>query len=400
MTYYEPGTSVSYRIVICGILLSAFVMTACTRLEVKPTPTSMPNVPTQDLVVDAVAFPSNWVVAPCEPDCARQYQDEESSRTFYQEGTPGHAIQVVSRFAGPAAAEAKFELYERTEFSKSRHLPSTEFAPSPDIVFRSPIADQYDVRCGVEQVPVCKAIARYGQYFVYFYFDLDSWLWYGLENQGDGLAAKDIELILRAADELIAARFQIPLSAIQSSPAPQLDTPYPLPPTPAADVPELIQALSSDDAQERIGASYMLALKPDEAAQAVSALISNLQHPMPDVRFAALRALEAIGCGAQAAVSAASDALINDEVYDVRNEAAIALGKICSLAAVPALATALYDKDLSVQRNAAEALAILTGEDFPTVSANGNAFDANGNLIVVLAAREWWQQDGQHRVWP
>ncbi len=175
--------------VICGVVLSALVATACTTIEVRPTPTPMLNVPTQDLILDTAAFPSSWVVAPCEPDCARQYQADESSRTFDRPGAPGQAIQEVYRLASPSAAEAKFELYEGTEFAKSRNLPSTEFTPSPEVAYRSPIADQYDVRCGVEQVPVCKAIVRYGQYFMYFYFDLDSWLWYGLENHDDGLAA-------------------------------------------------------------------------------------------------------------------------------------------------------------------------------------------------------------------
>jgi hypothetical protein len=34
---------------------------------------------------------------------------------------------------------------------------------------------------------------RYGNYFISFYIDLDSWLWYGLDTEGDGVTVAQVE---------------------------------------------------------------------------------------------------------------------------------------------------------------------------------------------------------------
>lgn len=121
---------------------------------------------------------------------------------------------------------------------------------------------------------------------------------------------------------------------------------------------------------------------------------------MADVRFAALWALEALGTSADDAIPMVSDVLQNDEVFQVHNQAAIVLGRIGGSAGAGALALALYDEELAVQRNAAEALEKLAGEDFPSLASNGSAFTADGELAIVVAAREWWTREGQYESRP
>lgn len=96
--------------------------------------------------------------------------------------------------------------------------------------YRSPYADEYEMGCGLSRYyPECRAIGRYGNYLVEFYFEADS--------QGYGMERSFVEQILRASDERIKQQLVIhdqslPLSATipQASPGSAItQTPQTLP---------------------------------------------------------------------------------------------------------------------------------------------------------------------------
>ncbi|MCL4871886.1 MAG: hypothetical protein KJ063_23250 [Anaerolineae bacterium] len=93
-----------------------------------------------------------------------------------------------------------------SEATPSARSPFSPFQPPPEISYRSPIADEQYLGCGVDVVPGCRAGLRYGQYFIYFYFDIDG-------GKGDGLQIEEVEPILRAMDERASLLLGIPLEA-------------------------------------------------------------------------------------------------------------------------------------------------------------------------------------------
>jgi hypothetical protein len=95
------------------------------------------------------------------------------------------------------AAQTKFQTYREVEF-RELQSPNRTFRPPPEITYRSPIADEYYLGCGIDEVPACRAIMRYGNYFIYFYFDID-------DGQGDGLKMEEVEPILRAMDARVTS---------------------------------------------------------------------------------------------------------------------------------------------------------------------------------------------------
>lgn len=149
-----------------------------------PVPVPAPGVPASDLLLDAQPFPSGWEARPCEPYCEDTENASQALRTFYITGIPGHVVQQVFYFGSENDAKANFQRYEET----------TPFSPPSEIDYQSPIADQQYIRCGVDKVPACRAGLRYGNYFVYFYFDIDS-------GTGDGLKIEEVVPILQAMDE-------------------------------------------------------------------------------------------------------------------------------------------------------------------------------------------------------
>jgi hypothetical protein len=129
-----------------------------------------------------------------------------TGRSFGIVGIPGHVIQKVLYLGDEKEARAKFRTYRETSFGRSTsRSPSTEFVPPPEISYRSPIADEQYLGCGVDVVPACRAILRYDSYLVYFYFSLDRGSVDGVEVEADGLTIEQVEPILRAMDERAAA---------------------------------------------------------------------------------------------------------------------------------------------------------------------------------------------------
>jgi hypothetical protein len=131
----------------------------------------------------------------------------------------------VFYFDGERATQTTFQRYQETDLPDtvdpdSVQLPSTAFAPPPEIEYRSPIADEQYLGCGVDVVPACRAGLRYGSYFIYFYFDLNTrYYTYYLDDDSikaemlheGGLSFAQVEAILRAMDEHYANLFEISL---------------------------------------------------------------------------------------------------------------------------------------------------------------------------------------------
>lgn len=197
-----------------GIGIAALLVfgTGCAILPLHLVATPLPNIPATALLLDINPFPRGWTINQCYTSHCFSYA--EASREFYRTGVPGHVIQNVFQFSSLETAQAKFQLYRETDFKKAPppQSPSTDFLPPSEIIYRSPIADEYYFGCGVDVgVPACRALFRYRNYVVEFYLDLDSYLGYGLDYAGDGLELEQVEPILRAMDSQAGSVLGIPI---------------------------------------------------------------------------------------------------------------------------------------------------------------------------------------------
>jgi hypothetical protein len=178
-------------------------------------------------------------------------------------------------------------------------------------------------------------------------------------------------------------------------------------PTAPARLPEVIDALSSYSGGARITAAQALPKFGKEAVAAVPALTENLHYETTsDVREAAAIALGRLGPDGRGAVPDLVDVLQNDDTVNVRSAAAEALGQIGDPSAVPALAGILYEDqitghtDIVLAIHSAVSIARITGEKFLDAdSQHGYRLNEEGIPLVVIAAREWWEKEGQFQDW-
>jgi HEAT repeat protein len=136
-----------------------------------------------------------------------------------------------------------------------------------------------------------------------------------------------------------------------------------------------------------------------EAEPAISALTENLYYDGPyRVRKAAATALGDIGEPSKPAVPVLIAVLLTDFVH-VQCSAAWALGEIGDTSAIPALAIALQDDDMDTRIEAAEALALLAQQDFPDIDRGVYVLNEEGEALLVVAARKWWNDEGRNHTW-
>ena len=170
-------------------------------------------------------------------------------------------------------------------------------------------------------------------------------------------------------------------------------------PTPPSTMPELISALHSDDSGVRLTAARALASMGIDAEPAIPALTENLYYDGPyRVRRAAALALGEIGEPSKPVVPVLITVLLTDFVR-VQSSAAWALGEIGDTVAIPALASALQDDDVGTRIAAAEALGLLTDQEFPDMGSGVYVLNEEGEALLVIAAREWWGEVGQTQAW-
>jgi hypothetical protein len=152
-----------------------------------PQPVPSVGVPASDLLLDNQPFPLGWIVFPCDPDCGDAERADIARRDFVGPANgPGHALQDVFHFANEDDALAKFKRYEA----------SVAYSSPLEVTYLSPIADEQFLHCGLDEISGCRAGLQYGNYFVYFYFDID-------DGEGRGLGIEEVEPILRAMDERV-----------------------------------------------------------------------------------------------------------------------------------------------------------------------------------------------------
>lgn len=182
--------------------------------------------------------------------------------------------------------------------------------------------------------------------------------------------------------------------------------PSPLPTAPST-MPQLIASLSEPDYRVRLVATYALRNMGPAAAPAVPALIVTLSDDVSDVRVSSADALGEIGPQAAPAVPTLIEVLRSDDYVHARVSAAKALGKIGDVSAVPALADILWDQEareayISIPIKAAQAIAQLTGNSFPDSEPGPHGYRLNddGEPLIVIAAREWWESEGKYQEWP
>ncbi len=169
-------------------------------------------------------------------------------------------------------------------------------------------------------------------------------------------------------------------------------------------VPELAKALSDPEEEVRFEAAQALAVKGRVTAPAVPALIHALTDSSQDVRECAAVALGEIGQAASSAVPALVRVLESDSYIHARMSAALALGKIgpSAVASVPNLIRVLDDANPGLRGRAAYALAKITDSQWPDADGDGNGFYTSdeGELLIVIAAQEWWENEGKYQEWP
>jgi hypothetical protein len=201
---------------------------------------------------------------------------------------------------------------------------------------------------------------------------------------------------------LILILFTVSCQTISASPTPTgtaVELSNMIAPTPPSSIPELINALSSANAEVRIGAANRLKTLGKAAIPAVPALTQNLQYENSEVRKAATEALGSIGAEAKASVPTIIVLLLTDSATQSRRQAAIALGSIGDVSSVPALAMGLNDQDTGVSIQCANSIAILTHQLFPEMGSTGYSVDKNDVPLIVAAARKWWQANGKYQAW-
>ena len=173
-------------------------------------------------------------------------------------------------------------------------------------------------------------------------------------------------------------------------------------PTPADNLSELIDNLSSDDMLVRLVSIRALSEYGPEAAVAVPSLVLNLYEDPSDIRRAAAIELGLIGPDASEAVQELIEVLEKDDAYQVRVSAAEALGEIGSQIAVPFLADCVFstqDLSNSLVISCAKSIALITGEDFTDVDGDGYTLNKEGIPLLVADAREWWETTGREQDW-
>jgi|CXWL01.1.fsa_nt_gi hypothetical protein len=177
------------------------IAVACNTLNVQMS-TPVASIPAIDFLLEANMLPAGWEASPCDTSLCRDGGggDTAAERDFYLPNAPGHALQEVYRFSDERAASDKFKVYMEGNFNESEvRQPFVPFAPPQEITFKSQVADEYYFACGVDVIPQCKMLARYQNYFVYFYFD------HATEQEPGGLTYAEIERVLEALEGKVAA---------------------------------------------------------------------------------------------------------------------------------------------------------------------------------------------------
>lgn len=179
--------------------LSVILLTGCSMSRANEDNASL-GIPAKELLLDAGAFPDGWTFNPCGDNCERIEGVAHAERSYFLPNVPGLVLLEVSRFANIEASRRKYRTYFETDF-RERVPPNVQFTPPLAASFQSDFADEYHFGCGIDEVPGCHAIFRYGSYFVHLYASWDN-------GNGEGLQLSEIQQLLQALDERVIARLR------------------------------------------------------------------------------------------------------------------------------------------------------------------------------------------------
>jgi HEAT repeat protein len=161
---------------------------------------------------------------------------------------------------------------------------------------------------------------------------------------------------------------------------------------------------------ECIQAMYALELFSDYASEATPGIIDILKTGARHERQAAIQALASIG-DPVAVTPILSTALSEGEEDWIRQDAlrALAIYGPDAVCAVPFLVPLLNSSDLDIRVWAASAIHKATSNGFPNGDLDWDISDwnwtlgfkqnENGEYIIVVGAKKWWQETGQHQSW-
>jgi len=163
----------SAKLLIFVVVAAVAALGCGTIAYPSPTPTPLTGSPAQAFIVSEEAYPSNWDSLPCDSERGRSNDSYYEQFFVPKARQPGQFLQKVFRMNSIEEASAKFAVYRNGEFHKKEAAAeSTDFSPPKELPYVSPIADEYYFACGREFGLVCRMIARYENYFVFFYFDM------------------------------------------------------------------------------------------------------------------------------------------------------------------------------------------------------------------------------------
>jgi hypothetical protein len=161
-----------------------------------------PAVNTQQLLIDASAFPPGWYTAfDAEPIPKPEYGERESLHVgFGHEGLEPYragASHRVYRYRNELDAAIVYTLlFSGRGFPN--HIMTTPWDVPEEWSYQSPIADHFRFECGeLDSEPpewICETVARYDEYVSVF----------GSELSPDYMTLEDVERILVAIDERMA----------------------------------------------------------------------------------------------------------------------------------------------------------------------------------------------------
>lgn len=193
----------------CALLSLAVLAVGCkSREPLHPVPPPGWRSPVAELLLDETDLPAGWqvdlefprgrIMDPTINHVAREWWNPEK-------GSAG-IMQSIWRAYTIEDAQEKYNKLRRQPMLLQTYTPQpwdiyVEFRPSPEIGFRSQVADEFYLACGWLYGAECHVIARYRNYVTCMALDLET------EYAGHvhhGLTYSEIEAIVRAMDAKFA----------------------------------------------------------------------------------------------------------------------------------------------------------------------------------------------------
>jgi hypothetical protein len=109
---------------------------------------ALDNTSVKLLVLTETALPAGWQIFPCSPP-SKRCSDSEGAVTYGRVDVPGYVLQSNYRIYSVEAAKAYYRHVFDIESNKTPAPPHTPFVPPPEVAYRSPIADDFFLGCGL-----------------------------------------------------------------------------------------------------------------------------------------------------------------------------------------------------------------------------------------------------------